>query len=74
LIRGTRSLEYLTGFLMGAFAGMVIEVAFWFVYYLFCLLLGWTVLRPLWWMMVPIPFFCGIIMARFIAGLHLEDY
>jgi hypothetical protein len=68
------TLELLTGFLMGSIAGVLIEWAIIYSYNLVCRLRGSSVFVADWWMLIPIPVISGIIMARAIASLHLEDY
>ncbi len=68
------SLELFTGFLMGAFAGGVIELILIFIYNLLCRWRGSSLFIAEWWMLIPFPFISGILMAKAIAGLHLEDY
>ena len=68
------TLELLTGFLMGSIAGVLIEWAIIYSYNLVCRFRGSSVFVADWWMLIPIPVISGIIMARAIASLHLEDY
>lgn len=70
----TRYIEYLTGFLMGVTFGLILECMISFIYFLFCLWLKCAHLElSWWWISVPIPLLLGIIMAKVIADLHLED-
>jgi hypothetical protein len=68
------SLELLTGFLMGLFAGAILEWAIIYLYNLFCRWRGCSLLIAEWWMLIPFPMIIGILMAEAIAGFHLEDY
>ena len=68
-----RSIEYLTGFLMGFFLGFGLNLVF-FIINLICNFFGWAPLKVVWWMLIPLPVICGMIMSKFIADLHLEDY
>lgn len=70
----SRSIEYLTGFLMGSFLGFGLEFSFAILYNLLAGWFGWAPLRPAWWMMIPLPLVAGLIMSKAIADLHLEDY
>lgn len=70
-------IQYLTGFLMGAFFGFFAEG----ILLIFCSLLNnwfWRAqLELAWWMVLllfPIPLFLGLIIGKAIAGMHLEDY
>jgi hypothetical protein len=71
------SIQYLTGFLMGAFFGFFAEG----ILLIFCSLLynwlGRAHLELAWWMVLllfPIPLFLGMIVGKAIARMHLEDY
>jgi len=67
------SIEYLVGFVTGFFFGFGLN----FIFYLYNLLskcLGWSRLDIAWWMLIPLPLICGLVMAKTIADLHLEDY
>lgn len=68
------SIELLTGFLMGSFAGIMIELAAINLYYLFSRWRGTSFYAVDWWMFIPFPLISGIMMARAIASMHLEDY
>jgi hypothetical protein len=68
------SIELLTGFLMGTFAGAVIELILLVLYNLLCRWRGVSIYKVDWWMLIPLPLFFGISMAKAIASLHLEDY
>ena len=68
-----RSIEYLTGFIMGVFIGFGLDL----ILYLVILAVGWlggTHIAIKWWMMVPLPLLAGLFMSKAIADLHLEDY
>jgi hypothetical protein len=68
-----RSIEYVVGFLMGFFFGFFLN----FVYYFYNFIskwLGWAHLNVTWWMLIPIPLVCGLVMSKTIADMHLEDY
>ena len=67
-------LEYQTGFLMGFVFGFFLEGLLLIVYNLACGWFGWTRLNVAWWMLIPVPLVCGLVMGKAIAGLHLEDY
>jgi len=69
-----RSIEYLTGFLMGSFLGIFLEGTFAAIYNLGCVWFGWARPALAWWMVVPVPLVFGLIMAKAIASYHLEDY
>jgi len=69
-----RSIEYLTGFLMGSFLGFVMEAGLVGIYNLLAGWLGWARFEPSWWIMVLLPLLAGLVMSKAIAGLHLEDY
>lgn len=69
-----RSIEYLTGFLMGLFFSATIEGALIFLYNLLARWFGWQSLILPWWAWIPLPLVCGLFMAKAIADLHLEDY
>jgi hypothetical protein len=58
---------------MGVSLGLGLDSSF-FVYNLFCKWLGCTQIVLTGWIMLPLPVLLGIIMAKAIAGLHLEDY
>jgi hypothetical protein len=70
-------IQYLTGFLMGAFFGFFAEG----ILMIFCSLLykwlGRAHLELAWWMtllLFPVPLFLGVIVGKAIASMHLEDY
>jgi hypothetical protein len=67
-------LEFLTGFIMGAAGGFMLQGLSLFVYRA---VVGWLGRAPIefsWWMGLPIPAISAILMGRAIASLHLEDY
>jgi hypothetical protein len=66
-------IEFLTGFLMGAFMGICLDLGF-SAYNLLCAWLGWAKISVTWWMLIPLPLVLGLVMGRAIASLHLEDY
>ncbi len=68
-----RSIEYLTGFMMGVFIGLGLNLV---IYLGFALLrrLGWAQITVSWWMLIPLPVLIGLFMSKAIADLHLEDY
>jgi hypothetical protein len=68
------SIELLNGFFMGSFTGTLIEWALLGVYNWMSHWRGASVLVADWWMLLPFPLISGILMARAIASLHLEDY
>jgi hypothetical protein len=68
------SIELLTGFLMGTIAGAVIELILIVLYNLLCRWRDVSIYNVDRWMLIPLPLFFGISMARAIASLHLEDY
>jgi hypothetical protein len=67
-------MEYLTGFWMGAFFGVFIELIIVAICNLFCTWFGWLQLNIIWWMMVPLPLMFGLIIGKSIVRLHLGDY
>jgi len=67
-------LEFLTGFLMGAFAAAVLEGCLVIFFNLLARWSGWAPFQPAWWMFLPLPLLSGLMMGRAIASLHLEDY
>ncbi len=69
-----RSIEYLTGFLMGSFLGFTLEAGLVGAYNLLAGWLSWTKFQPAWWVMLPLPLLLGMGMSKAIADLHLEDY
>ena len=70
--------QYLTGFLMGAFFGVLAEI----ILLIPCgLVYTWLGRPPLgfagWWipvLLIPVPMALGLSMGRAIARMHLEDY
>ena len=73
-MKNLNSIEYLTGFLMGSFFGIFVEAASVAIYNMLCVWLGWARPHLVWWMLLPAPLLFGLIMAKAIADLHLEDY
>lgn len=69
-----RSVEYLTGFLMGVFLGFGLEAGLVVVYNLCIGWFGLARFQPPWWLMIPFPLLLGVGMSKTIADLHLEDY
>jgi hypothetical protein len=69
-----RSIEYMTGFLMGGFFGFFLEAGLVGIYNLLAGWLGWVPFHPAWWMFFPLPLLMGLGMSKAIANLHLEDY
>jgi hypothetical protein len=69
-----RSIEYLTGFLMGVSLGFSLEVGLVSAYNLLANWLGWVLLQLTWWMLIPLPLLVGFVVSKAIASLHLEDY
>jgi hypothetical protein len=69
-----RSIEYMTGFLMGSTLGFFLEAGLLGVYNLLAAWLGWAPFRPAWWALIPLPLLLGLGMSKAIADLHLEDY
>jgi hypothetical protein len=69
-----RTIEYLTGFLMGAFLGFSLEAGLEFSYNLLAGWFGWARFQPTWWMLILLPLLLGLVMSKAIADLHLEDY
>ena len=70
-------IQYLTGFLMGAFFGFVAEGILLALSGLLFTWFGWTRPEFTWWMpvlLIPIPLVFGRAMGRAIASMHLEDY
>jgi len=67
-------LELSTGFIMGFFPGLFIELVVIAVNNFFCRWRGCGLIEPRWWMVIPIPIIAGVTMAISIANLHLEDY
>jgi hypothetical protein len=67
-------IELGTGFLMGSFPALMIELAVIAIINQFC---RWRECDPVnyeWWMLIPLPLIVGVFMAIGIASLHLEDY
>ncbi|MFN2233233.1 MAG: hypothetical protein ACK2U1_03325 [Anaerolineales bacterium] len=67
-------LQYLTGFLMGAFLGFGLTAAIQVIYNFYCLWRGCVLVDFTWWIAIPLPLLLGICMSKFIANLKLEDY
>ena len=67
-------LEFLTGFMMGIIPGLLIDLILLFLYNALCTWFGWVRLDVAWWMWIPLPLGCGLLMGNAIARLHLEDY
>ena len=74
LMKKLNPIEFLTGFLMGSFMGIILEGVFVIIFNLLSPWLGWARLAPAWWMMIPVPLVLGLMMGKAIASLHLEDY
>ena len=71
----TKLIEYLTGFLMGAFFGFMITAVILVLYNLTCKWwLGCGAIPMTWWNAIPLPLIFGIFMAKNIANLKLGDY
>ena len=69
-----RTLEILTGFLMGLWLGIFFEFAFVLLYNLFCRWQMCALIPVPSWKLIPFPLLMGIIMARAIPQLPLRDY
>ena len=68
-------IEYLTGFLMGAFFGFMITGVILVLYNLTCRWwLGCDDIPLAWWNAIPLPLILGISMSINIANLELGDY
>lgn len=67
-------LEFLTGFVMGAVGGFMLQGLVLLIYHAVARWQGWTPIEFVWWMGLPIPAISGISMGQAIASLHLEDY
>lgn len=67
------TLEYMTGFLMGAFLGFGLTAIILVIYNLFCYWWGCAAMGFTWWNAIPLPLLLGIIMANAIANLGLGD-
>ncbi|MGW8227138.1 MAG: hypothetical protein ACWGOY_15460 [Anaerolineales bacterium] len=67
------SIEYLTGFMMGALLGFGITAIILVIYNLFCAWRGCVVIGFTWWHAIPLPFLLGVIMANAIANSGLGD-
>jgi len=71
----TKLLEYMTGFLMGAFLGFMITGVALQLYNLTCKWwLGCGFVPMTWWNVIPLPLYLGISMSINIAKLKLGDY
>ena len=68
-----RSIEYLTGFIMGLFFGFGLDGVIAVVIRLINNLRQ-TNFHLAWWWLIPLPLLCGLFMSKAIADLHLEDY
>ena len=68
-----RSIEYLTGFIMGFFLGFGLNGLF-YVYNFICRFLSCTQVKVVWWILLPLPILMGLFMSKAIADLHMEDY
>jgi hypothetical protein len=73
-MNNTTTLQYLTGFIMGALIGFGLTAILLVIYNLFCLWRGCGLVGFTWWNIIPLPLLLGIYMSRFIANLKLEDY
>ena len=67
------TLEYLTGFIMGALLGISTTATILVIYNLFCAWRGCVLMGFSWWNVFPLPLLLGIIMANAIANLGLGD-
>ena len=68
-----RSIEYLTGFMMGALLGFGITAITLVIYNLYCNWWGCAGMGFTWWNAIPLPLLLGIAMANAIANLGLGD-
>jgi hypothetical protein len=68
-----RSIEYLTGFIMGVFIGLGLDLVIYLGVILIKRLCGYQI-SVSWWMLIPLPLLIGAFMSKAIADLHLEDY
>ena len=68
-----RSIEYLTGFIMGLVAGFGLDGLLFLIFY-FLKITGGPQINLPWWAYLPLPIIAGVFMSWAIAGLHLEDY
>ncbi|MGC9358218.1 MAG: hypothetical protein ACP5GX_10130 [Anaerolineae bacterium] len=67
------SIEYLTGFIMGAILGMVLNCVGIELYRWVYAWMGRPPPDPTWWSMIPLPLLLGVGMAIQIAHLRLGD-
>ncbi len=68
-----RSIEYLTGLIMGLFIGFGLDGVLAVSIRIANGLLQ-SNFKLTWWMLIPLPLLCGLFMSKAIADLHLEDY
>jgi hypothetical protein len=68
-----RSIEYLTGFIMGFVGGVAIDGLLSLILSIIKLTGGPQINLPC-WSFLPLPIVSGLIMSKAIADLHLEDY
>lgn len=68
------SIQYLTGFIMGALLGVGLTFVILVIYNLFCAWRGCVMMGVTWWNAIPLPLLLGISMSKIIANLKLEDY
>ena len=68
------TLQYLTGFIMGALIGFGLTAIILVIYNLFCVWRACALVGFTWWIAFPLPLLLGISMSKVIANLKLEDY
>ena len=68
------TLQYLTGFIMGALIGFGLTAVILVIYNLFCAWRGCALVGFTWWIAIPLPLLLGIFMSKIIASLKLGDY
>jgi hypothetical protein len=67
------TLEYLTGFTMGALMGFGLTAIILVIYNLFCGWWGCSSMGFTWWNAIPLPLLLGANLAIAIEGLGLGD-
>ncbi|MBG0788561.1 MAG: hypothetical protein H0S79_26025 [Anaerolineaceae bacterium] len=68
-----RTIEYLTGFIMGLFLGLGLDGIF-IIFIRLINRLSEAEIKFAWWWLLPLPVLSGLFMSKAIADLHLEDY
>ena len=67
------TLEYLTGFIMGAILGFGLTAVILVIYNLVCGWRGCALVGFTWWNVIPLPLLLGISTAKVIAALKLGN-